>query len=130
MGSEKTSSVLLEAFDWEWDESDRDATFKQEVAMYSRVDPMPTIEGMSRSLAIPVGAIARYILVKWAASGSDALLEMGPRVVRQMAEIVEGAEGAGTDRERLAAYEKLAQVVSWLCVPLDDPDWRPGGRDG
>ena len=130
MGSNRESRrVSLEVFDWQWDEMDRNANFKHEVAMYSREDPMPTIETMSRSQAIPVGAIIRYVLVKWAASGSDALLEIGPRVVQQMAGIVEDAELIGSDQERLAAYQKLVQVISWLGTPLTDPEWRPGGSD-
>ena len=43
-----------------------------------------------------------------------------------MAEIVHEAESAGDAEARLQAYEKLAQIVSWLNVPLTDPDWRPG----
>ena len=126
--TEKTPQVPLEVFDWQWDEEDRDANFKQEVATYSRADPMSTIETMSRNLRIPVGAIVRYILVKWAASGSTALLEIGPRVVREMAEVVAHAESTRSDQERVAAYRKLSQIISWLNVPLTDPEWRPGKR--
>jgi hypothetical protein len=61
-------------------------------------------------------------------SGSDALLEMGPRVVRQMDDIVREAEASGTDEARLKAYAALKAIVSWLQVPLDDPEWRAGGR--
>ena len=118
--SETSREVTLEVFDWHWDETDRDANFKQEVATYAREDPMSTIETMSRNKNIPVGALVRYILVRWAASGSAALLEIGPRVVRQMAEIVEQAESVGTEQERLAAYDKLRQIVSWPNVPLGD----------
>ena len=126
--SGESTKVSLDVFDWQWDESDRDANFKREVAMYSREDPMPTLETMSRYLAIPVGAIIRYLVVKWAASGSAGLMEVGPRVVQQMADIVAEAENTGTDQERLAAYQKLSQVISWLSVPLTDPKWRSGGR--
>ena len=71
-----SSSISLEPFDWPSDESDKDANFKQEVAMYSREDPMPTIETMSRNLRIPIGAIVRYVLVrsrpvKWCKSASS-----------------------------------------------------------
>ena len=124
--AKKTRHVALEVFNWQWDETDKDANFKQEVATYTQVDPMPTIETMSRNLDIPVGAIVRYVLVKWAASGSASLLEIGPRVVRQMAEIVDHAESVGTDRERLAGYGKLSQIISWLNVPLTNPGWRSG----
>ncbi len=120
------TQLTLDRFDWEADESDKDANFKHQVATYTLADPMPTMRGMSRNLNIPVGCIARYILVKWAASGSDALLLAGPVVVKQMSEVVDNAESAGTDEAKLAAYESLSQIVSWLRVPLDDPDWRSG----
>ena len=123
---EAVSQISLDVFDWQWDETDKDANFKQEMAVLTREDPMPTIETMSRNLAVPVGAIVRYILVKWAASGSTALLEMGPRVVTQMADIVEDAERTGTDEGRLGAYEKLSGIISWLNVPLNDPEWLAG----
>ena len=123
--SDASPQISLEAFYWPRDESDKDANFKQEVAMYSREDPMPTIETMSRNLRIPIGAIVRYVLVKWATSGSGALLEIGPRVVSQMADIVARAESEDTDQDRLLAYRELSQIISWLQVPLTDPGWRP-----
>lgn len=118
--------ITLEPFEWQWDETDKDANFKAEVSMYARVDPMPTIENMSRNLGIPVGAIVRYVLSRWASSGSASLLEVGPRVVRQMAEAVDEAESVGDNEARLQAYEKLARIISWLNVPLTDTEWRPG----
>ena len=124
--SNASRQITLERFDWQWDETDKDANFKQELATYSRVDPMPTIETMSRNLGIPVGAIVRYILARWASSGSASLLEVGPRVVRQMADIVAEAESASEPEAKLQAYEKLTQIISWLNVPLADPNWRPG----
>ena len=96
------------------------------VAEYSRLDPLPTLEALSRSKGIPVGALARFVLARYCTSGSDALLEMGPLVVRQMDEIVQKAEAAGTDAAKLKAYEALKAIISWLKVPLDDPDWRRG----
>ena len=119
-------TVTIEVFDWPWDESDKDANFKKEVQMHSQVDPMPTIETMSRNLDIPIGAIVKYILVKWGASGSDGLLELGSSVVRQMLSTIESAEADGTDQQRLKAYTELSQMLSWLAVPLTDPDWQPG----
>ena len=118
--------VSLETYRWDEDAEDRDANFKREVALYTLNDPMPTIETMSRNLDIPVGAIVKYVLVRWATSGSEALLEMGPRVIHQMARIVKEAESRGNDEDRLAAYHKLAAIVSWLQIPLVNPDWQPG----
>jgi hypothetical protein len=118
--------VSLEEFAWEWDETDKDATFKQQVAMYTRVDPMPTIETMSRNLKIPIGSIVKFVLVKWASSGSEALMVLGPSVIKDMLLAIELAEAEGTDQERLRTYRKLSDMLSWLTVPLRDPGWQPG----
>ena len=107
-------TIRLDIFEDSIDEADPDANFKQDVALYSKIDPMPTLEGMSRSLGLPVGAIARYVLVKWATSGSEGAMEVGSRVVRQMAAVVSEAEESGEDSARLVAYEKLSGIVLWL----------------
>ena len=122
------STVVLEPYEGPWPAADAAAGFRSLVAEYSRLDPMPTLETLSRHTGIPVGALARFVLVRYCTSGSDALLEIGPRVVRQMEEIIRQAEAAGSDAARLDAYRALKAIVSWLVVPLDDPNWRTGGR--
>jgi hypothetical protein len=119
--------IELEAYRGQWPADDPDAGFRRMVAEYSAVDPMPTLEALGRSKGIPVGALAAFVLARYCASGSEALLDMGPVVVRQMDEIVRNAETAGTDAARLDAYRALAAIVSWLKIPLGDPSWRPGG---
>jgi hypothetical protein len=104
-----------------WADDDPDATFKAEVADYSRLDPFVTLQGMSDNLGIPVGALARYVLARWATAGSGGLLELGPTMVHRLWEPVARAEAAGTDGARLAAYAELRGLLSWLKVPLDDP---------
>jgi hypothetical protein len=121
-------TITLEPYVATWPADDPDAGFRQMVAEYSRIDPLPALTALGRHKNIPVGALAGCILARYGTSGSDALLEMGPRVVRQMSEIVAAAETADTDAARLDAYRSLMVIVSWLLVPLDDPDWRPGGR--
>ena len=111
-----------------WSDDDPDAGFRSTVAMFSGIDPLPTLERLSRNKDIPVGALARFILARYAASGSEALMEIGPRVISQMDEIVQKAEEAATDAARLEAYQSLTGVISWLNIPLTDPDWRPGDR--
>ena len=121
----ESPTVRLEMFEESIDEADPDANFKRDVALYSQIDPMPTLEGMSRSLGLPVGAIARYVLVKWATSGSEGALEVGPRVVRQMAAVVSEAEESGEDSARLLAYEKLSGIISWLET-ICEGEWEGG----
>lgn len=120
----KCPTVRLDIFEERVDEEDPDANFKRDLALYSRIDPMPTLEGMSRNLGLPVGVIARYVLVKWATSGSEGVMELGPRVLGQMAEIVKKAERSGEEGARLEAYRKLSGIVAWL-----DEIWA-GGWEG
>lgn len=121
-----TRSIVLEPYEGMWPPDDPDAGFRRVVAEYSHIDPMPTLDTLGRNKNIPVGALVRFVLSRYCTSGSDALLEMGPRVVRQMDEIVQRAEAADSDAARLEAYRALKAIVSWLLVPLDDPKWRPG----
>ena len=103
-----------------WDEHDPHANFKAEVAQYSQLDPLPTLENLSRSTGIPVPSLIRYVLVKYAVSGSDALLAMTPIVFRQMQQQIDQAEAAGTDAARLQAYRALRQIIHWLGLgPAD-----------
>jgi hypothetical protein len=97
-----------------WDDNDRDANFKADVAHYTLTDPLPTFEGLSRNTGIPVPCLIRYVLVKYAASNADTLLAMGPLMLHQMEQRIAEAEAGGTDQARLAAYESLRQIVAWL----------------
>jgi hypothetical protein len=120
--------IVLEPYQATWSADDPDAGFRAMVAEYSHLDPLPTLENLSRSTGIPVGALAGFVLARYCTSGTDALLEMGPRVVRQMEEIIRQADAAGIDTARLDAYRALKAIVSWLILPLDDPNWRAGAR--
>ncbi len=100
---------------------DPDANFKADVATYSLADPLSTLENVSRNLDVPVGALARYVLAKWASGGAEGLLELGPSTVERMRAVVDDAEDADTDEARLAAYRTLAGMVGWLAHGIDDP---------
>ena len=97
-----------------WADDDPHANFKADVALYTAADPLPTLENLSKATGVPVPPLVRYVLVKYAASGADALLTLTPIVVQQMAEHVAKAETADTDAARLAAYETLRQMIGWL----------------
>ena len=118
-------ALRLEAWTGPWRPDDPDANFKHEVALLSAVDPLRTIEGLSRSTGIPAGALARYVLARWASEGSAGLLELGPTMVGRLWSTVEQAEAVGTAEARLAAYDELRQLLSWLRVPLDDQEVAP-----
>jgi hypothetical protein len=111
-------SVDVVGWDGPWDSDDPDANFKADVALYSHVDPMGTITGLATAMGIPEGAVVHYVLAKWASGGSGGLLELGPSMVHRLWAVIEEAEGEGTDRARLVAYDQLRQMISWLRLPL------------
>jgi hypothetical protein len=116
--------VDLVGWDGPWDEDDPDANFKADVALYAHVDPMETISNLSAAMGLPEGAVAHYVLAKWASAGSGGLLELGPSMVHRLWAVVAEAEEEGTSEARLVAYEQLRQMISWLRLPLID-----GGAD-
>lgn len=100
---------------------DPDANFKSEVTLYARLDPLVTLRGLSRRTGIPIGALAHYVLAKLATAGSGGLMEVVPEMVHRLWEPLAEAERIGTDEARLAAFDKVKGMLSWLKVPLDDP---------
>ena len=106
--------MQLDPYTETWDAQDPHANFKADVAHYTIVDPLPTLEGLSRATGVPVPCLVRYVLVKYAASNAEALMAMGPLVLRQMLDRIDAAESAGTTEARLQAYEALKQIISWL----------------
>ena len=117
-------SVTLEQFIWKSDVSDKDNNFKNDVALYTQEDPLPTVTRLSQNLRMPIGAVVRYILCKWAMSGSESLLDLGPDMVKKIAAIFDDAESEGTDEARLEAYDSVKAIMSWMKVPLDNPNYR------
>jgi hypothetical protein len=114
-------TVELTRWDGPWSPDDPDANLKSDVALYTKLDPLTTLTTLSANTGIPVGALVRYVLARWASAGSEALLAAGPSVVEHMGQTIEAAEAADTDESRLQAYDVLRQMVSWLRVPLEEP---------
>jgi hypothetical protein len=113
--------VRLQRWSGQWPEDDPDANFRAEVGDYTRLDPLSTVNTLAARLGIPVGALVRYVMTRWATAGSSGLLEIGPAMVRRLWEPVAAAEEADSDEQRLKAYHQLRQMLSWLKVPLDYP---------
>ena len=122
MADDDVPIVRLETYAGPWSDDDPDANFKADVAAYSLLDPLATLTRLGRNIDVPVGALCRYVLAKWASGGSEALLEIGPSTVRRMAALCADADAVGTDEARLGAYEQLRQIIDWLDLPLRQPD--------
>lgn len=104
----------LQPYTKSWAEDDPHANFKADVAAYTVHDPLPTLRNLSAATGVPLSSLVRYVLVKYAASGADALLSMSPIVIAQMDDQIQRAEAEGTVEAKLAAYEALRQMISWL----------------
>ena len=102
-----------------WSDDDPDANLKADIALYSNVDPLGTVANLAAAVDVPLGAVVRYVLARWASAGSEGLLAAGPSVVNRMWATCEEAEAAGSDEARLAAYAELRQMVAWLRLPLE-----------
>jgi hypothetical protein len=114
--------VTLIAWDGPWPADDPDANFKADVALYSQVDGLSTLANLGNNIGVPVGALVRYVLGKFATAGSSAALELGQSATMRLAGFIDEAEAAGTDEARLAAYQSLRGYISWLRLPFDQPD--------
>jgi hypothetical protein len=119
---QRNASPTIELVSWTgpWPDDDPDANFKNDVALYTLLDPLTTIEALSTSTGIPVGALVRYVLARWASAGSESLLSAGPSVIERMWATFADAESSDTTEARLAAYDVVRQMVAWLRTPLDD----------
>jgi hypothetical protein len=62
------------------------------------------------------------VLARWASEGASGLLELGPTMSRRLHAVCADAEAVDSTEARLAAYEQLRQMISWLTYPLDHPD--------
>jgi Family of unknown function (DUF6027) len=115
---------LIELTEWTgpWADDDPDANFKADVALYARADPLRTLRGLSASTGVPVGALVRYVLAKWASEGASGLLELGPTMTRRLHDVCQDAAADGSGEARLAAFDQLSQMISWLHFPLDHPE--------
>ncbi len=114
--------VHLTAWKGPWPDDDKDANLKADIALYAHTDPMRTIRGLSDAVDVPEGAIVRYVLARWASEGASGLLELGPTMTRRLHTVCTEAEAADTDAARLAAYDQLRQMISWLHHPLQHPE--------
>lgn len=120
-GSGDDPVVRLERWRGPWPDDDPDAAFKAEVAASSVLDPLETLRGLSDHSGIPVGALARFVLARYATTGSEGLLHLGSATVERMWALCEEAEAADRDEARLEAYRSLVGMISWLRVPLQAP---------
>jgi hypothetical protein len=118
MNEDSEPTLRLERWSGPWPADDPDANFKADVALYSLLDPLATLRGLGSRTGVPVGALARYVLARWASGAGEGVLELGPSTVTRMWEACEQAEAVGDDAARLQAYTQLREMVAWLRTTM------------
>jgi hypothetical protein len=113
-------SVELVRWDGDWAHDDPFADLKADVASYGHLDPLATLRGLSEASGVPVGALVRYVLARWASGGNDAVLELGTSGVDHLVRLIEAAEVADSDTARLEAYAGVRAIVEWLRATPQD----------
>lgn len=78
--------------------------FADQVAAAKQQDPMPTFANLAAATGVPVEDLVHYALVRWAASGSEALMAVEPLALRQLVEA----------RQR-EDWDAVAGIVDWLA---------------
>lgn len=117
--------IELSAWQGPWAADDPDANFKAEVALHCLEDPLPTLRRLAAGTGVPLGALVRYVLVRWAGAGSETLLAAGPTIVERMWQVAADAKAEGTDAACRDALQTLAEMLAWLRLPLSDRDAGP-----
>ena len=112
-----SETITLEGWRGPWPDDDKDANLKADIALYSHVDPLRTVRGLSESINVPVGAIVHYVLARWASEGASGLLELGPTMSRRLSRVCTDAEADGSDdgatgRLRATAPDDLVAQLS------------------
>jgi hypothetical protein len=83
--------------------ADPRGTFRAACAKSRLIDPMPTLRNLSQNTAVPLDDVVHHALVKFCSSGAEALLFIGPDVLREL-----------VDARRAENWEKIAGLIDWL----------------
>lgn len=82
---------------------DLHANFRRAVADSRLVDPYPTFQRLSDDTGVPVDDLVHHALARWASAGSEALLFIGPQVLRDL-----------TAARRAEDWARVAGIIDWL----------------
>jgi hypothetical protein len=90
------------------DHEDPHAGFRRAVADSRLQDPMTTFRGLSETTGVPVDDLVHHALARWASAGSEALLFIGPAVLKDLV----AARRAGD-------WERVGGIIDWLEAGLE-----------
>jgi hypothetical protein len=92
---------------------DGDANFRQAVSMSRLVDPRPTLENLARSTGATYEDVVHHALVRYAASGAEALLAIDPPALLEL-----------FAARRAEDWKKVGSIIDWLEAGFESPNWR------
>ena len=92
---------------------DENANFKQAVSLSRLVDPTPTLENLAARTGLTYDDVVHHALVRYAASGAEALLAVEPQALRELFEA-----------RRACDWDKVASMLDWLEAGFVSPNWR------
>ena len=113
--------VVLRRYRGAWTPGDPHAAFKEEVAALTVADPLETLRGLSALTDIDVGALARYVILRWASDGAAAVMELGPVLLPELCAIADAAAADGSEAARLAAFEQVRTLTGQLRLARERP---------
>lgn len=90
-----------------------DENFRQAVRQSLLVDPRPTFENLAANTGLTYEEVVHHALVRYAASGAEALLAVEPRALRELIEA-----------RRDGDWAKVGSLIDWLEAGLDSSAWR------
>ncbi len=92
--------------------NDGNQNFRDDVAQSRRVDPRATLENLARSTGLTYEAVVHHARVRYASSGAEALLAIGPLALRQL-----------MDARKAGDWPKVGAILDWLEAGLDSSSW-------
>lgn len=90
-----------------------DENFRQAVRQSLLVDPRPTFENLAANTGLTYEEVVHHALVRYAASGAEALLAVEPRALRELIEA-----------RREGDWGKVGSLIDWLEAGLESSAWR------
>jgi hypothetical protein len=91
---------------------DSNQNFRDSVALSMLADPRPTLENLARNTGLPYEEVVHHALVRYAASGAEALLAWDPHALREL-----------IAARRAEDWVKVGSIIDWLEAGLESTDW-------
>ena len=78
----------------------------------SRSRCWPILENLARNTGLPYEEVVHHALVRYAASGAEALLAWDPHALREL-----------IAARRAEDWVKVGSIIDWLEAGLESTDW-------